>query len=650
MKRFTLIIIFIFMARPVFCQLRVEGPLSPRNANYTMDIRLDAEKKQIEGKEILIWRNISGDVIRELQFHLYPNAFKNNKSTYMRERGGRAEKLEEDDRWGWIDVHRFQIVNGPDLTDAMEFIQPDDDNVDDQTVMRVLLPRPVYPGREIRIEIDFTTQLPIVFERNGYYKDFFFAAQWFPKIGVYIDGKWNCHQYHTTTEFFADYGVYDVNLTVPESYIVGASGIRMDEKRTGTEKTVTFRAEDVHDFAWTAWPHYQVEDREYRGVDIRLMYDKDHRSSVNRYFEAVEHDLDWFGDHIAEYPYSNVTVIDPPTGTMAVGGMEYPTFITGGSLWNCPKGIRLTEFVTIHEFGHIYWYGIVGNNEFEEAWLDEGINSYVEARIIDYYYGEKASLFDIMGIRMGELDNSRGAYIQIPRHDRTLRDAWTYIGGGYGTLSYQKPTLMLYTLENLIGRETMDRILKTFYERWKFDHPRSDDFIDVVEEVTGADYDWYFDQALKNSLELDFRLATVSTRQVREQKGFFDAPAEKVLFPLSEEADSDSTEEKEKHYRSVVRVQRKGEFIIPVDVLMIFADGDSVRERWDGKERWVRYTYERPDKLVSAVVDPDQKLVLDSNFANNSRTIEPQKKAVNLLSVRFLYWFESLLHLISFFG
>ena len=123
-----------------------------------------------------------------------------------------------------------------------------------------------------------------------------------------------------------------------------------------------------------------------------------------------------------------------------------------------------------------------------------------------------------------------------------------------------------------------------------------------------------------------------------------------MLFPLSEEADSDSTEEKEKHYRSVVRVQRKGEFIIPVNVLMIFADGDSVRERWDGKERWVRYTYERPDKLVSAVVDPDQKLVLDSNFANNSRTIEPQKKAVNLLSVRFLYWFESLLHLISFFG
>ena len=367
-----------------FCwsQVIFEKPLSPRNANYRIEVTLDVEKKQIQGHEILMWRNISEDNVHELQFHLYMNAFKNNQSTYFRERGGRTGVLGKKKAWGWIDVTSISVA-GSDLTDALEFIHPDDDNEDDQTVMRIPLSESIPPGQEIQVEVDFITQLPYVFERNGYYKDFFFVAQWFPKVGVYIDSAWNCHQYHAVTEFFADYGVYEVNITIPREYIVGATGLLQNTTELGLNKIHHFRAEDVHDFAWTAWPQYRTFKETYHGIDITVLYDEDHSSSVRRYVGAVKNGLDFFSEWVGAYPYPNVTVVDPPTNCMAVGGMEYPTLITVGSYWKIPIGIKIPEMVTVHEFGHNYWYGIVGNNEFEEAWLDEGITSYSEARIMN---------------------------------------------------------------------------------------------------------------------------------------------------------------------------------------------------------------------------------------------------------------------------
>jgi hypothetical protein len=645
MKKSTWIIgMVILLTRSVGSQVIFEAPLSARNANYKIDVSLDVDTKQIRGKQVLTWRNITRNPTRELQFHLYMNAFKNNRSTHILEGGGQAKKLDKEKAWGWIDVDRLRIADGTDLTDRMEFYQPDDDNEHDQTVLRVPLTRAVRPGQEIRLEIEFTTQLPWVFRRNGFYKDFFFAAQWFPKIGVLEDEGWNCHQFHANTEFFSDYGVYEVNITLPAKFIVGGTGTLQNGEENNDLKTHSFRAEDVHDFAWTTWPDFQIARETHRGVEIIHLYEKDHTCTVERTMQAMKYTLEYLTDWLGEYPYPNITILHPPTHCFAVGGMEYPMFVTGGAFWNIPEGFRITEMVTVHEFAHNWWYGMIGNNEFEEAWLDEGINSYAEARIMDHYYGKKASMIDVMGIRMGELDISRGSYIGLTRWDRTLREAWTYIGGGYGTLSYQKPTLMLRTLENMLGQETMDRIMRTFFQRWKFQHPTTQDFIDVVQEITGENYDWYFDQILKSALELDFRVASARSKEEKKRKGVFDEGEGKITLTNSDDNDDG------KLYRTVVKIQRKGEVVIPVDVLMVFENGDSVKQVWDGKDRWMKYEFLKPTKLLWTSVDPDRKLVLDSNFANNSRTVKQQKKAVNYLSTRFLYWFESLFHLIGFFG
>ena len=188
----------------------------------------------------------------------------------------------------------------------------------------------------------------------------------------------------------------------------------------------------------------------------------------------------------------------PPTGCYNASGMEYPTFFTAGSFWFNPTGFYFLEMTTIHEFIHNYWHGMVASNEFEESWLDEGITNYTEYRIVDQYYGEKTGAVDMLGIEIGERNMLRVFYIQNPKRDRILRPAWTYIGGGYGVMSYNKSALMLKTLENLIGQGIMDEIMKTYYERWRFRHPKSQDFINVVNEVSGEDYSWFFDQVLND--------------------------------------------------------------------------------------------------------------------------------------------------------
>ncbi|HWR50582.1 MAG TPA: hypothetical protein VN428_05720 [Bryobacteraceae bacterium] len=200
---------------------------APRIASYDIDARLDPKTRGIHGRQVLTWLNDSPDEIRELQFHLYMNAFRNERSTVMREAGGwLAERLKERNEWGWIDVKSIRIENGPDLRKAIRYIQPDDGNKDDQTVMAVTLPQPVKPGAAIRIAMDFFTKLPRGVRRTGWHGDYYFVAQWFPKIGVWekagerysTQGRWNCHQFHLNSEFYFDFGDYNVNLTVPAGY------------------------------------------------------------------------------------------------------------------------------------------------------------------------------------------------------------------------------------------------------------------------------------------------------------------------------------------------------------------------------------------------------------------------------------------------
>ena len=224
-------------------------PLSPRIANYTISVSLDAHKKMLQGKETLVWRNDSKGIVRGLQFHLYLNAFKNMQSSFMQE-SVRRQKNSEDETMGWIEVKKMIVRGGEDLTNKIEFIHPDDENANDRTVICIPLEKALGRGKSVTLDIEFEAQLPTIVARTGFHKNFFMVAQWFPKIGVYespagssTHGAWNCHQFHANTEFFADYGVYDVDMTVPKNFVVGATGImRGEENVSDTTKTVSYHA------------------------------------------------------------------------------------------------------------------------------------------------------------------------------------------------------------------------------------------------------------------------------------------------------------------------------------------------------------------------------------------------------------------------
>jgi len=631
MKQHGYISAITFMLAVLICAGTVAAA-SPRNASYRITVSLDIENKQLTGNETITWKNITGKPASELCFHLYMNAFRNNYSTFIKEMGGKARLLEKNGQWGWVDITKISVSNTGDITDRLQFIQPDDNNMYDRTVAMLPLPFTVQPGQSIDINIDFTTRLPAILARTGYYKDFFMIAQWFPKLGVFEEnGQWNCHQFHRHTEFYADYGMYTVNITLPDNYRVEGTGKAIAEKTEHGLRTVTMYAEDVHDFAWTAYTGFLLREEPYHNTVIRLVYEKDHESSADRTIDAVKHALDFFNEWAGPYEYSTITVLHPPTGAMRAAGMEYPQFITAGTVWKVPENIRFTEMVTIHEFGHQYWYGMVGNNEFEEAWLDEGINSYFEAKIMDTFYGSKGSLLDTRKIKIGELYSARTSYIDKTRRDRTLRNAWTFQGGGYSSFSYKKPVLMFKTLENLVGSRVMKQIFRTYFERWKFRHPHTSDFIAVVNEVTGQDYSGFFRQFLSTSLELDYCVASVSSKKVPEPEGVFDTASEQAA---------------EQHtglFHTKVRVFRKGEAVMPVDVLLVFEGSDSLRYVWDGKERWKTYVEVSDRKLVSAAVDPEYKIVLDANFTNNSMSINPRKNALTYFFSSFLSVYQSML-------
>src|SRR5206468_1696784 len=203
-------------------------PRSPRNANYTIAARLDPVTRTITGNETITWRNITNQSAADLQFHLYWNAWKDTRSTFMRESamaGSHEERGRAAGEWGRIDVTSI-LVDGAARGDSRRFIAPDDENADDQTVLSVPLAQPIEPGGRATIEIAWSAHVPRTFERTGAVGNFFFIAQWFPKLGVLQDAGWNCHQFHASTEFFSDYGVYDVSLTVPAGWVVGTTGVR----------------------------------------------------------------------------------------------------------------------------------------------------------------------------------------------------------------------------------------------------------------------------------------------------------------------------------------------------------------------------------------------------------------------------------------
>ncbi|MDG1716190.1 MAG: M1 family metallopeptidase [Saprospiraceae bacterium] len=612
------------------CNTSYNQSQSLKIANYDIEVHLDHKGKSASCIQKLNWKNTSPDTLRELRFYMYMNAFKDLKSTYLkntRKMFGQDLKNRTKKEWGHIEVTQAVDRNGNDLVQNQEYIQPNDGNALDETVLSIPLEMPLLPGEVIELDMNFDVKLPRTIVRSGYGpRDFFLFVHWFPQVCVYelkVDGNWgwNSHQFMPGTEFFSDFGDYNVEIYASDHLVIGGSGCKtFSGKVLGTigEQLVRFQAYDLIDFGWVAYPEYETYTSTYGDTDIEILMVPEHYAFADRYLKAIEQSLEYLEKHVGKYPYPKITVVDPPTHTLNSGFMEYPMMITGATAYGIPRSVRSVESLVIHEFTHMYFMASLASNEKEEAWLDEGFVTYFEDRILDHYYGNQSSLFDVLGARSGNAQQSRNEYVSMenPNLGKIARPGWEF-DGGFKSLIYAKTATAFKTMERIIGSDIMDEIIKTYFERHKFTHPKEADLRKIIKEVlekntSNFDSDKYLNQVLHDTSSINFKMVDINN----------------------------STK--------TIEAIREGNFEIGTEVLIMFKDGSSKTVNWKGSEKHFKHTFSSSKEVISAHIDPEQKIYLDLNLNNNSITLDPNKKPLYKYAAKLGHWLQAVSQWTSF--
>jgi len=612
------------------CNTSYNQSQSLKIANYDIEVHLDHKGKNASCIQKLNWKNTSPDTLRELRFYMYMNAFKDLKSTYLkntRKMFGQDLNNRTEKEWGYIEVTQAVDRNGNDLVQNQEYIQPNDGNALDKTVLSIPLEMPLLPGEVIELDMNFDVKLPRTIVRSGYGpRDFFLFVHWFPQVCVYepkVDGNWgwNSHQFMPGTEFFSDFGDYNVEIYASDHLVIGGSGCKtFSGKVLGTigEQLVRFQAHDLIDFGWVAYPEYETYTSTYGDTDIEILMVPEHCAFADRYLKAIEQSLEYLEKHVGKYPYPKITVVDPPTHTLNSGFMEYPMMITGATAYGIPRSVRSVESLVIHEFTHMYFMASLASNEKEEAWLDEGFVTYFEDRILDHYYGNQSSLFDVLGARSGNAQQSRNEYVSMenPNLGKIARPGWEF-DGGFKPLIYAKTATAFKTMERIIGIDIMDEIIKTYFERHKFTHPKEADLRKIIKEVlekntSNFESDKYLDQVLHATSSVNFKMVDINN----------------------------STK--------TIEAIREGNFEIGTEVLIMFKDGSSKTVNWKGSEKYFKHTFSSSKEVISAHIDPEQKIYLDLNLNNNSITLDSNKKPLYKYAAKLGHWLQAVSQWTSF--
>ncbi len=564
------------------------NPGAPNVADYTISVRLDPARHHLSGQETLVYHNTSQQPIPDLMLHLYLNAFKSADTLFMQESGGqlRGDQFNPANN-GWIDVTSLQVQGGPAL--KLELLQ-------DGTLARAALPAPIQPGQSVAVALAFEAQLPQVFARTGWALDqqgdpFYLVGQWFPKAGVWTGQQWEALPFHGNAEFFADFGNYEVTITAPKNYIIGATGLPAEApspiaSRQADERTVTYQASGVIDFAWVASPNLQSATRQVGKTEVLYLYLPEHAWSVQRTLQYADDALTNFGAWYGPYAYARLTVVDVPEKGQGAGGMEYPTFVTTGAVTQRDQSSvshgwgDFLEVVTVHEIAHQWFQSMVATNEAEEPWLDEGFADYSLIRLMIQQSGLNQADLDQGSFQPGFLASRRRAYLGDPTVPM-YGPAWKFTWNEYVVAAYAKPDLSLLTLQRELGDAKMTNLLHTYATRYRFAHPTTSDFRQVATSVSGQNLDWFFAGLVYSPATLNYVIQSIDP--------------------------------------GAVTLAREGDLGIPVEILVTFQNGQQQTLTWDGTES--PKTFPFPNRTVRSVdIDPQHKLLIELNWADNQRS------------------------------
>jgi hypothetical protein len=429
------------------------------------------------------------------------------------------------------------------------------------------------------------------------------AAQWFPKVGVYQGSQWTSDAHHADTEFFSDFGTYAVNVNVPRgfwlahsgeaiSYIDPVDGLKKDAwPDPADDKRMIYKlyAEDIHDFAFAMKSNldWKRRDFSYRGVKVSLFYEPSHHLMIDRHVAAIEASLRLTEEWYFKYPYPVLTVVDPPENASGADGMEYPTMIMAGTNAFDPLKFRIPEVVTVHEFGHQYFYGMLASNEVDEPWLDEGFTSYFESKAMQRHY---SGLFNSRRFQLPGNFQSLTSYLMTPNSDPLTRKG--YESATYGNTAYTKPDMVLQQLEALLGHTTMSNVVTTYAREMAFKHPTHLDFKRIAERISGRNLDIFWSDYIMGTGTLDYQIERVSVLSMRE--GGWD---------INREGDASFESIRELLPQGRIKLERRGDIVSPITLWVKLSTGEERKVRWDGKDRWVHFDFPAP--IVQAQLDPD---------------------------------------------
>ena len=485
-----------------------------QETDYAIDVRLDDRDHTLHGQLELRYTNHAPRALDSIVFHLWPRAYRNENTAFARQqlRNGstRFHFAAEEDR-GDLDGLAFRVDGA-----ATDFRYTRDPDI---AVLR--LPQSLAPGASTTITTPFRVKIPASFSRLGHVGESYQITQWYPKPAVYDRDGWHAMPYLDQGEFYSEFGDFRVTITLPENYVVAATGelqeteernwllARADSTRQALEaaepldlalgyvdelypasaptaKTLTYTAEDVHDFAWFADKRFAVlhDTLHLRtrqdAVDVWSFFTKTEAALWKNSTDYIKRATRFYSDHVGAYPYPQVTGVQ--SALSAGGGMEYPMITVIGL---SGSGYALDE-VLAHEIGHNWFYGILGSDERDHPWMDEGLNSYYEGRYTREYYPQRNGRLQLIPGR--EVDINKLGYRYTARLGRdqapdTPSDSLGEINYWIG--AYSKPQLILDDLETQVGTEGVDAAFNRYFEEWRFRHPQPADFFAVMEEETG---------------------------------------------------------------------------------------------------------------------------------------------------------------------
>lgn len=436
----------------------------------------------------LIYTNNSPDTLHFIWFHLWPNAYKNDKTAFsdqMLEYGNTAFYFSDESKKGYINRLNF--------TEDGNILSTEDHPLH-QDIIKVILSAPLLPGKRVQLQTPFRIKLPYAFSRSGYIGSSFQVTQWYPKPAVYDQYGWHPMPYLDNGEFYSEFGSFHVSISVPEKYIVAATGNLVGEEIINHRKLLKYEEKNIHDFAWFADTSYLIKKGETQvngnPVELFVYYHKKSEKAWDSALSIIKQTLNTRGEWLGPYPYKTVKVVEGLN--RSAGGMEYPTI----TLISTPANEDNLEELIGHEVGHNWLYGILGSNERKYPWMDEGMNSYYDNRCQNWRKSkyqntgkerESKSIFPDDFVKL-----SAKTMMSIRKDQPINTPSIDFNQLNYFGIAYSKTAEWMWLIEEKLGTAQFDEMMQEYYQTWKFKHPHPADFEEIARKYLNASTDSVF--------------------------------------------------------------------------------------------------------------------------------------------------------------